>query len=377
MIAFGRTKLTKVSIFLPSFRIGGAERMAVNLANELSSLGLDLELVVAKSTGLLLNEVSDDVSVWDLKFNLDRFPLPFSFVKLSLYLSEENPDTILSLMKHANITVNLAAIFSSWNSRIILSERNHLSQALSQEPYLKRAFITKLMKNLYPKSDHIIAISEGVAKDLHDVIGINSEDITVIYNPVVTDNLLDKAKENVNHKWFCSNSINVILSVGRLHPQKNFKTLLRAFAEVRTKQDCRLVLLGEGDQRAKLEKLANKLCISDSVYMPGKVKNPYKYMARSDVFVLSSDWEGFGNVIVEALACGCPVVSTDCPSGPREILNNGKYGDLVPVGDEVALADSIIDMLEDPTDPEILTSRSNKFKVGNIALDYLKVIRGQ
>jgi glycosyltransferase involved in cell wall biosynthesis len=204
------------------------------------------------------------------------------------------------------------------------------------------------MKRLsYPWAQGVIAVSEEAADDLARVLNVPRWQIHVIYNPTYDDALLERAKEPVEHAWFRSGEPPVILGVGRLTHQKDFATLLRAFARVRKEVVCRLVILGEGDERARLQALAEELGVRRDVDLPGFVENPYAYMARAAIFVLSSRYEGLPNVLIEALACGVPVVSTDCPSGPREILLDGDAGVLIPVGDHDKMAQEIIHVLWD------------------------------
>jgi glycosyltransferase involved in cell wall biosynthesis len=197
-------------------------------------------------------------------------------------------------------------------------------------------------------------VSKGVADDLALLIGLSRDRIDVIYNPVVSDNLLLKAQEPIDHPWFAAGEPPVILSVGRLSPQKDQAMLLRAFAKVRKSIPARLIILGDGDERAALEALARNLHIESDVAVPGFVENPFAYMNKSAVFALSSKYEGLPGVLIQAMACGCPVVSTNCPSGPAEILDGGKYGPLVPVGDEDAMAAALRQKLqEDRTSPPV------------------------
>jgi glycosyltransferase involved in cell wall biosynthesis len=208
---------------------------------------------------------------------------------------------------------------------------------------------------------------------------VPSAKVKVIYNPTVTPEIFRKATEPVQHPWFVDNRVPIILAAGRLHRQKDFPTLLRAFSLLRQNRPCRLVILGDGKKRRRkaLRQLAKQLGIEKDVSLPGFVENPFAYMARANLFVLSSAWEGFGNVIVEALACGCPVVSTDCRSGPREILDNGRYGRLVPVGDPEALARAMLEALDDPDNPcdrETRIQRAMEFSVDKIVDEYLKVL---
>jgi glycosyltransferase involved in cell wall biosynthesis len=363
-----------LSLFLPQLSMGGAEKMAINLLNEWESSHLDIELVLGAEKGPLLEELSSEISVHSLKFNTERYPIIFCANRLGNYINTTDPDLMLSFMYHANITTLLSRRLSEKNPKVIVSERNHLSSVLESLPTYKRLAVKLLQSRLYPSADHIIPISEGVAHDLKTHIGVNKAKVSVVYNPVVTDQVIQLSKEDVEEAWFNPTEDDIVLAAGRLHPQKDFKTLIQAFDKVYSELDCKLVILGEGDQRSDLEELIHKLDLEEDVHLPGRVNNPYKYMRQASVFVLSSRWEGFGNVIVESLACGCPVVSTDCPSGPREILDGGEYGELTPMGDPSELADAIIQTIESPVDEDRLRCRSDDFHVDTIADEYLKII---
>jgi glycosyltransferase involved in cell wall biosynthesis len=251
-----------------------------------------------------------------------------------------------------------------------------MSRAQAGSLRWKHRFLPPLARRTYLMADAIVAVSEGVAQDLVAHAGVSRERITKIYNPVVTAELLVRAKEPLDHPWLKPGEPPIILGTGRLVSPKDFSTLLRAFARVRAQRKSRLIILGEGNRRNELEYLAQKLGVSNDVALPGFVANPCAYMARASVFVLSSAWEGFGNVIVEALACGCPVVSTDCPNGPSEILGDGAYGPLVPVGDDAAMADAILAILESSTESGRLQARAAEFSAERAVDDYLDVLLG-
>ncbi len=219
-----------------------------------------------------------------------------------------------------------------------------------------------------------MAVSEGVAEDLALTASLPRERITTIYNPVVTPALAGQAQAPLTHPWFAPGSPPVLLAVGRLHYQKDFPTLLRAFARVRAVRAVRLLILGEGDQGVALQASAQELGITTDVELPGFVLNPFAYMARAAVFVLSSAYEGLPGVLIQALACGCPVVSTDCPSGPAEILEGGVYGPLVPVGDDAALAKAILSTLNARPNPDWLRTRAAEFSVDRAVDRYLEVL---
>jgi glycosyltransferase involved in cell wall biosynthesis len=223
-----------------------------------------------------------------------------------------------------------------------------------------------------------------VADDLAAHFGIPRDRITVVHNPVVSGSLKEKAAAPVDHPWLASGAPPVVLSAGRLHPTKDYPTLIRSFARLRQVREARLLILGSGKndeetarRRAELIELAAELGVSEDVDLPGFVPNPLPYMARAAVFVLSSLWEGFGNVLVEALACGCPVVSTDCPSGPAEILDHGRYGRLVPVGDDSAMAEAIAATLKSPPDRDVLRARGALFTVDRAVDAYLDLLLGR
>jgi len=201
--------------------------------------------------------------------------------------------------------------------------------------------VPHLVKRFYPWADYVIGISRGVADDLSQTAGLPRDRIKILYNPVVTPELREKARAPLNHPWFETGQPPVVLAVGRLTKQKDFPTLIRAFAQVRQTRPARLLILGEGPDRPALEALVHKLSLEGDVAMPGFVENPYAYMSRVSLYVLSSRWEGLPTVLIEALSCGLPIIATDCPSGPREILANGLYGSLVPVEDVTALAQAI------------------------------------
>jgi glycosyltransferase involved in cell wall biosynthesis len=203
----------------------------------------------------------------------------------------------------------------------------------------------------YPWADGIVTVSQGVAKDLAQITGLPLERIRVIYNPVITPELREQTKETTDHPWFAPGEPPVVLGAGRLVEQKDFPTLIRAFAQVRRVRPARLIILGSGREQKRLEALVQDLSIEEDVGWLGFVKNPFAYMAHSAVFVLSSAWEGLPTVLIEAMAAGASVVSTNCESGPAEILDNGKYGSLVAVGNSEAMAEAILNVLSSTSKP--------------------------
>jgi glycosyltransferase involved in cell wall biosynthesis len=259
--------------------------------------------------------------------------------------------------------------------KVVTNEQTTPSLSIRSQP--AAGTVLKMMRRLYPKADRIVAVSQGVANDLISLLNLPHEKVTVIYNPIVTPELFEQAKQPVSCSWFEQNRLPVILAVGRLTKAKDYPTLFRAFSLVRQIRPAKLLILGEGEERANLERLAIELGIQNDVSMPGFVDNPFAFMAKASVFVLSSAWEGLPTVLIEALACGCPVVATDCRSGPREILDNGRYGHLVPVGDHEALAKAILETLDNPdfpADRQTRLQRTMEFSVDAAVDKYLKVL---
>jgi len=360
----------KIALFLPSLRGGGAERVMLNLSKGLINHGYQVNLVLVKAEGDYLSQVPAGVRIMDLKS--PRVLLSLS--GLINYLRHEQPIAMLSAMGHTNIIAIWAKRIAGVKTKLVVSEHSTLSKVTKQTRNTRSRIMPLLMRFTYPKADAVIAVSKGVAEDLAQVIGLSRSLIQVIYNPVVDEELLAKSHEPLDHPWFQPDEPPVILSVGRLTQVKDYSTLLRAFALVRAKVPARLMILGEGEDRSHLEKLTQELDIAEDVAMPGFVYNPYNYMAKAKVFALSSQWEGFGMVLVEAMACGTPVVSTNCPYGPSEILADGKYGKLVPVGNPETLAIAILQTLKNPPNKSVLKDRIKAFHVDDITQKYLQVL---
>jgi glycosyltransferase involved in cell wall biosynthesis len=222
-----------------------------------------------------------------------------------------------------------------------VNEQNTISVSSQNSVQRRQRLLPRLVRQFYPLAEHIIGNSQGVAEDLLRVTGLPCDRVKIIYNPVVTPELGELKEAEVQHPWFDHGQPPVILAVGRLKPQKDFSTLIQAFARVRHTRPSRLLILGEGPERDALKTMVRELGLEEDVSLPGYVENPLAYMSRASLFVLSSRWEGLPTVLIEALYCGVPVISTDCPSGPREILADGQHGSLIPVQDVSALAEAI------------------------------------
>ena len=361
-----------IALFLPSLEGGGAERVMVNLARGFVEAGQRVDLVLVKAQGAYLEQVPAQVNIVDLEAGR----VVFSLFRLASYLRQAQPDALLAAMDHANVIAIIARLIAHVPTRIVVSVHSTLSIEVQKARNWRGRILPAFIARLYPRAQAIIAVSSGVAEDLAAVTGVPLQKIQVIYNPVVTAELLRKSNAELAHAWFASGQPPVMLAVGRLSEQKDFTTLIRAFALVRKQRPCRLIILGEGEQRNKLENLIAELDLQEDCALPGFVENPYAYMRRADIFVLSSAWEGLVTVLIEAMACGTPVVSTDCPSGSSEILAAGKYGRLVPVGDYVALSGAVLESLDEKADSALVMQRAGDFSQQASVRQYLALLTG-
>jgi glycosyltransferase involved in cell wall biosynthesis len=358
----------RVAFFLGSFGGGGIERITAHLAHSLVKLDIKIDLILNRVDNTHLWRMPSDIRIIDLK----QPRLSMSLPGLVRYLRQERPTALLAADHYLNELALLGKYFAGVKTRVVVAEHNQLSKTTHSTGQLKARLAPIFTRLLYPWADEIVAVSNGVSQDLARTASLPLERIQTIYNPVITPELLVSAKEPVEHAWFNSD-IPIILGVGKLEAQKDFPNLIRAFAKVRQVQKSRLVILGWGPDRPQLEALVKELGLQDDVDLPGYVQNPYAYMARSAAFVLSSAWEGLPTVLIEAMALGIPVVSTNCESGPSEILAGGKYGSLTPVGDSDALADAILEVLSDETKP-IDSDWLMQFDLNTATQKYLKVL---
>ena len=344
--------------------------MMLNLARGFADRGLEVDLVLVKAEGAYLPEVPSAVRVVDLRSSRILTCLPGLF----RYFRRAQPHALLSASAGANIAALWAHRIARSDTKVVVATHSTLYAMSQNGPNWKARLAPFLTRYFYHWADGAVAVSEGAADDLCEIANLPDDHVRVIYNPIVTPEFWSKTKEKADHPWLHSNEDPVVLAVGRLTGLKNFPLLLRAFAEVCNHREAKLIILGEGEDRERLETLVKRLSIDGSVDLPGFVDNPYAYMRSADVLVLSSQCEGFGNVIVEAMACGTSVVSTDCPSGPAEILEGGKWGRLVPVEDEKALAMGILQTIDSPQRPDALRKRARDFSVSKAVGQYLEVL---
>lgn len=357
----------RIALILPDLRMGGAERDFLTLADGFSKRGYLVDLVVVRAVGPFLLQVPENVCLVNLNVKTEYH----SFFPLIRYLRKENPHILLSTLDLMSMVSLIARFLSGSSTKVLVREASTASQL--PRPYVKKVIERILMQILFPRADAIVAVSQGVTNDLCRYANIDLKRIRRIYNPGVTPQISGLAERPVDHPWFLEGHTPVIVGMGRLVSYKNYSLLIRAFSIVAERLDVRLVIFGEGEQRDKLEALAEQLGIKEKVSLPGFTPNPFAYLYRANAFVLSSDLEGLPNVIIQAMACGCPVISTDCHSGPRELLADGRFGKLVPVGDVTAMAEAIAQVLSGDSlavDPEYL----KEFDSENIINQYLRLM---
>jgi glycosyltransferase involved in cell wall biosynthesis len=330
----------RLALFLPTLDDGGAERVMLQLAASFFARGHAVDLVVAVPGGPLDGHVPAGPRLVSLEASRTIVALP----ALIRYLRRERPVALLSTLEHANVLAVGAAALARARVPIVLREANVLLPAaeLGGQARLLRA----LMRPAYRAAGRIVAVSGSVATSLTAELGVDPGRIRTIYNPIVTAALQEQAAAPLDDPWFRPGAPPVVLGVGRLAPQKDFSTLIRAFAQVRAGREARLVILGEGPERRSLEQSTRQLGVAVDVKLPGYDHNPFRYMSRASVFALSSIYEGLPGALIQAMACGCRVISTDGPGGAREVLDNGTLGPLVPPGEPAALARGISALLD-------------------------------
>lgn len=352
---------------------GGVERMVTNLCAEFAN-HVQVDLLALKLGGGHASRISPAVNVMPLKAQHAWT----SVREIAAYLREKKPDAMLVAKDRAGRAAIKANARAGTNTPIFIRLGTNLSAALRRKDALSRWLRVTPMRRLYPLAAGVVAVSEGVRQDTIRITGLPPERVHVIRNPVITARLAEQAAEAVPHAWLSNKALPVVMGMGRLTAQKDFPTLLRAFAAIQPEKPSRLILLGEGPQpgdREKHEALARELGVAERVLFPGFQKNPYAWLSRADLFVLSSAWEGSPNALTEALALGVPSVSTDCPSGPVEILARGEFGPLVAVGDDAAMARAMIEVLRAPLPAPTLRQAVAEYRADLSAQRYLRLMR--
>jgi len=404
-----KVRPARISFLLDNLTGGGAEKVILNLAGGFTKLGHPVDILVCKMEGVLCNSIPAGVNLVPLKSSSTTLgflcamradPAGFRAIAgmtikrklfrfippIAAHLKASRPAALVSALPKSNINAVLAKYYSGTPIRVVVGAHINMSTQ-DAECYSSGKsnlrYMRPLMQRCYRRADAVVAVSKGVAEDIATYLCLDRDHVTTIYNPIETKQIETLSHESLNHPWFDSATVPIILGIGRFVAQKDFPLLLRAFAKLREKRQARLVLLGgdeasaeQREQKQELVRLATQLGVQNDFDTLGFKVNPYPFLRKASVFVLSSRYEGFGNVLVEALLCGCPVVSTNCPSGPAEILDNGKYGTLVPVGDERKLADAICETLDTPKNKAVLRTRGEEFSIENAVERYRKVLLG-
>jgi len=332
----------KLLFVIPSLVEGGTERVVTDIITHLDKEKYDISLALFEKKGPYLSQTAEYVKVYDLrkKSRYSFFKIIFNLGKL---FRRVRPNTVVSFLSYTNIVAIMAKFISGCRFNLLISIRNYLSLARFDARLRRVRYF--LYKFLFNYADYVIAVSEGIKTDLEKTFNIIQRKIKIIYNPVDSEKINILKAEEIKDLRIKEKSF--LLTVGRLTKQKGYPYLFRAYSRIHKEIDEKLIILGTGEEEEKLKSLANELGIQERVVFLGFQKNPYKFMNIASIFVLSSLWEGFPNVLLEAMECGVPVVSTDCSSGPREIITNGKNGILIPPADERALADAMLTLLKD------------------------------
>ncbi len=348
---------------------GGIARVFFNLMQTMLDDGIEVHLFLNNSSGNLYSQIPEGTKVF-----FGNGSVKNSFLAVFRYLRQNKPQALITAHAHVNIASIIITKLAFVPTKLIATIHTATSRDdKSGKPIIKR-LNTISSRLIYPLADEIIAVSDAVADDLAKYLKMKRDRIKTIYNPVVTQKMLRLSQEKAEHPFFEQDKP-VIISVGRLSEQKDFANLINAFAILKKEIDAKLIILGEGEDREDLEKQVKELGLENDIDLAGFVDNPYAFMAASELFVSSSGWEGLPTVLIEAMACGSNVVATDCPGGTVEILNSGKYGELVAVADSEALAKAIVKTLKNPSPKEKLVQRAKEFSDRAATDKYLELVK--
>lgn len=348
-------------------KVGGVQHMTTKLANAWVAAGHKVTIA--------LNKREPELEPYPLDPKVELIDFGGARVRQCLFSlarllrERQDIDILYSATTVPNIVAVLACKLSRTRARLVISERDNPVKGFAALTARADKLIWRLKPWAYKRADAVVCVSTPLADALAGFTGMQRDRITVVHNPAEPDNDAFLSAPPP-HPWLADKAVPVVIAAGRFHPQKDFPMLLRAFAQLRQHRNARLVMLGDGEERPALERLAQELNITDDVLFAGMQKDIMTWLVHGDLFAMSSTFEGFGNVLVQALAAGTPIVSTDCPDGPAEILENGTYGELVPVGDASAMAEAMGRMLDRPRDPDQLRQRASAFSTARIAGRY-------
>lgn len=362
-----------VAIYMHDLSGGGVERQTLSLARELRANGLAVSLVLHQARGELRDIVPLDIRVVDLgsRRTLEDIPL------LARFLRQEQPDVLLANVDHNNVAAVLGNLWAGMQTEVIICQHNSISKEYSAKLRWSYRLIPATYRLLAPFIRRAVAVSQGLADELQTMAHISHQKVSVINNPVIDSDFQRRADEPVTHPWLSETGRAVFVTAGRLVDVKDHDTLLRALAIHRTRQPSRLLILGTGPLRERLGSLVNELGLHEAVDFLGFQENPLPYFRAADAVVLSSYSEGFGNVLVESMGCGTPVISTDCPHGPAEILDHGRYGMLVPPRSPEALAKAMdhVGDLRRHWPPVALKARAAEYTISACAAHYVRLFQ--
>jgi glycosyltransferase involved in cell wall biosynthesis len=370
---YGAAVAMTAAIYIHDLSPGGVERQSLVLAKELQARGVDITLVVHQMRGELMPLVPKGLPMVSLngRRTLDDVLL------LRRFLRDERPAVLMANVDHNNIAAAMASAIAGTGTKLVICQHNPLTAGYHATVNWKHRLVPLCYRALASQIDHAVAVSNGIAEELVAHAGLPREKISTINNAVIGPDFADRAGQPVDHPWLMAKDRPVFVSAGRLVEMKDHKTLLRAFALHVARHPAKLIILGTGPMHDELQALAGSLGIADHVDLAGFARNPLPFMRAADAFVLSSRSEGFGNVLVEAMGCGTPVVSTDCPHGPSDILDNGRYGILVPPRDPSALAPAFEQVLaqRERLSPTVLRDRADSFSYASCADGYWRLLR--
>ena len=365
--------MKSIAFFMHNFTGGGAEKVTINLANELARRGYKISFLVIDRSGVLESKVDKNIEI--INFNIGRANKVIKNIsnifKLKKEIEFKKYKYFISVTAPMNLILSIANFLSK--DRVKAYGTIHSMISLEDRKYKKLRY--KLLKYFDKYIEKTICVSKEAEEDYINTIGVNENKVITIYNPVIYDKIFQLQEEKCNHKWLnAKREYKVVIAAGRLNEAKNFEMLLESIQLVKKERDIRLIILGEGELRKELEEKIENLNLKDNVDLYGFTENPYKFFSKGDLFVLSSRREGLPTVLIEALSCGCKIVSTNCKSGPKEILEDGKYGELVEVGNVKEFSKAIIKKLDEDVDKNLLVNRALDFTIEKSLKEYIKLI---